>query len=132
MITHLLIPLLAAMAPFMLWPIEFFLPYPYIIEELAKALLIFPVLKISRKSDQIILVVTVGVIFALSESVLYLANIFLVGDISTFLIRFGLTIPFHALTALVIWFPAVFNRKFIVLGLIAAGVTHYIFNLLVG
>ncbi|KKU27764.1 MAG: hypothetical protein UX42_C0024G0020 [Microgenomates group bacterium GW2011_GWC1_46_20] len=32
-----LLPLFAAIAPFLIWPIEFVLPYPHIIEELVKA-----------------------------------------------------------------------------------------------
>lgn len=45
---NLLIPLFASILPFVLWPIELALPYPHIIEELAKAALVFVVIKEGR------------------------------------------------------------------------------------
>jgi hypothetical protein len=127
--TYLVVPLLAAISPFLLWPVEIFLPYPYVFEELVKAFLILPILKMEKKSDQAVLVLATGAIFALSEAVLYLSNIFLVGDISTFGARLAVTLPFHALTAFVIWLPASLNKKFVVFGFIAAMGMHYAFNL---
>ena len=126
-----LLPLFASIVPFLLWPIELLLPFPYIIEEVAKSTLIFPLLKLSNNTAKIKLTILIGVIFAVSEAVLYLFNIYLVGDIKTFALRLIITVPLHVLTSLSILAPALLNRRLIVLGLISAIVLHYIFNLFI-
>lgn len=126
-----LLPLFASIMPFLLWPIELLLPFPYIIEEVAKSTLIFRLLKLSNNFAKIKLTILIGVIFAVSETVLYLFNIYLVGDIKTFALRLIITVPLHVLTSLSILAPALLNRRLIVLGLIFAILLHYIFNLFI-
>ena len=55
----MLLPLFAAFAPFILWLVEVFLPYPHIVEELAKAIFIYPTVKYKSTSQRIVS----GVIF---------------------------------------------------------------------
>src|SRR3989344_9222617 len=124
MIPTLLVPLFAAMTPFLLWPVELLLPFPYIIEEIAKAILISSILLLTR-STQIRMAIIIGVLFAISESVLYLFNIYLVGDIKTLLLRLLLTIPLHVITTLVILIFAMATRKLLFLGLIIAMAIHF-------
>jgi RsiW-degrading membrane proteinase PrsW (M82 family) len=124
----LLTPLLALIAPFVVWPIELILPYPHIIEELAKAILVFTLLNLPERLTKIKLAILIGVLFAFSESVLYLFNIQLVGSIQTYFVRLLVTIPLHVITTLIILLPALKNKKLIIVGAIFASFVHYLFN----
>ncbi len=125
----MLTPLLALIAPFVVWPIELVLPYPHIIEELAKAILVFALLNLPERLTKIKLAILIGILFAFSESVLYLFNIQLVGNIQTYFIRLLVTIPLHVVTTLIILLPALKNKKLIIVGVIFASLVHYLFNL---
>jgi len=127
----LLAPLFSLFLPFLVWPVEYFFPYPFIVEEIAKGALIYFVATSREKINKIKMVAAIGVLFAFSETVLYLFNIYLVGNISTLLQRLMLTTSLHVVTSLIIYLPAMKNKKFIVLGVILAGLLHYFFNLLV-
>jgi RsiW-degrading membrane proteinase PrsW (M82 family) len=124
----LLTPLLALIAPFVVWPIELILPYPHIIEELAKAILVFTLLNLPERLTKIKLAILIGVLFAFSESVLYLFNIQLVGSIQTYFVRLLVTIPLHVITTLIILLPALKNKKLIIVGVLFASLVHYLFN----
>jgi len=125
----LLTPLLALIAPFVVWPIELILPYPHIIEELAKAVLVFTLLNLPERLEKIKLAILIGVLFAFSESVLYLFNIQLVGSMRTYFVRLLVTIPLHVITTLIILLPALKNKKLIIVGVLLAFLVHYLFNL---
>jgi RsiW-degrading membrane proteinase PrsW (M82 family) len=125
----LLTPLLALIAPFVVWPIELILPYPHIIEELAKAVLVFTLLDLPERLTKIKLAILIGVLFAFSESVLFLFNIQLVGNIQTYFVRLLVTIPLHVITTLIILLPALKNKKLIIVGVVFASLVHYLFNL---
>lgn len=124
-----LIPLVAAIAPFLVWPIETLLPYPYIVEEVLKAGLILFVIDIHSKSLQVKLATSAGALFAFSETILFIFNLSLKGDISTLLSRLLLTTLLHAGTFLIILIPTFKNRWLIIPGLGAAIIIHYFFNL---
>jgi RsiW-degrading membrane proteinase PrsW (M82 family) len=122
--------LTAFFLPYLLYPVEIILPYPHIIEEIAKATLIYFLLNEEEENKKRILYsLLFGLGFALTESIFYIFNIALVGTIGTFFVRLVITIPFHALTCLVIVLPALKNKKMIVLGLPAAMGIHYLYNL---
>jgi len=125
----LLTPLLALIAPFIVWPIELILPYPHIIEELAKAVLVFTLLDLPDRLTKIKLTILIGVLFAFSESVLYLFNIQMVGIMRTYFVRLLVTIPLHVITTLIILLPALKNKKLIIVGVLFASLIHYLFNL---
>ena len=125
----MLTPLFALIAPFIVWPIELILPYPHIIEELAKAVLVFTLLDLPERLTKIKLAILIGVLFAFSESILYLFNIQLVGNIQTYLVRLLVTIPLHVITTLIILLPALKNKKLIIVGVVFASLVHYLFNL---
>ncbi len=126
---YFLIPLVAAIAPFVIWPMELFLPYPYIIEEIAKGFLVFFALDCANRSLQVKTVLASAVLFTLSETVLYSLNIALVGDLSTLLIRFILTAILHSLTMLIILISAFKHKWFLPIGVAAAMLIHYFYNL---
>ncbi|OGM17961.1 hypothetical protein A2V61_00290 [Candidatus Woesebacteria bacterium RBG_19FT_COMBO_47_8] len=128
----LLAPLFSLFLPFLVWPVEYFFPYPFIVEEIAKGVLIYFVATSREKIDKIKMVAAIGVLFAFSETVLYLFNIYLVGNISTLLQRLMLTTSLHVITSLIIYLPAIRNKKYIVLGVVLAGVLHYFFNFYIG
>ena len=127
-----LVPLVAAITPFIIWPIELFLPYPYIIEEIAKGILVFFVINLPDKSTQLKLVLTSAVLFTLSETVLYILNISLVGNLSTLPTRFILTVLLHSLTMLIILISSFKHKWLMPTGVAAAMLIHYFYNLIVG
>jgi len=126
----ILVPLFAAITPFILWPIEIILPYPYIVEEISKAILIFFLLKLPNR-EKILGTIMIGFLFSFSETVLYLFNVFSVGSLQTLFLRFIFTTPMHIVTSLIILSSALINKNLIILGVIIAALVHYIFNLLV-
>jgi hypothetical protein len=128
-----LAPLFALFLPAFIWPIELILPYPYLVEEIAKGLLIFWIISSDETTTlKLKIVVAVGVLFSFSELVLYLFNIYLVGDLSTIFVRLALTTFLHVVTSLIIFIPGIKDRRLMVLGLILAVVIHYLFNYYIG
>jgi hypothetical protein len=129
----MLIPLFASMAPFLVWPFELVLPYPYIVEELVKGVFVLFIFRSSSNSAaKIRMAALVGFLFAFSESVMYMNNILLVGTLWTLVQRLLLTIPLHIVTMLIILFSGMKKKAFLPLGIIAAMLLHYFFNLFVG
>jgi hypothetical protein len=127
-----LILLFALFLPFLLWPIEQFFPYPYIVEEFSKMLLILVVISEGEnKRDWIKTSIVLGALFAFTEGVFFLLNIALVGNVNTFIYRLLITVPFHAISSFLIVLPALYKKKLIIVGFLAASVFHYIFNILI-
>lgn len=124
-----LLPLLAAIAPFFLWPVELIFPYPHLVEELIKTLLVVPLLDQRRKSAPIKTLFLLGFLFAFSESVLYLFNI---GSLDVFFQRLLITVPLHIITFLLIFLPTLKNKKLLPLGTILAILVHYLCNFYIG
>lgn len=125
-----LIPLYAIILPFIVWIIEIFLPYPFFIEELAKGFLVFLIVKNKVElSKKVYLVLSVGILFTLSESILYLFNIYYAQELSIFFQRILLTGVLHVTTSLIILFSVLKKKYLIVLGLAAAIIIHYLYNL---
>ncbi len=128
---NVLLPLMALMAPFLVWPIEFFLPYPHIIEELVKAMFALFIIKEPNKSKQILLALIVGTLFALSETVFYFFNFFQLASPLSLIFRFLLTSTLHSLTIVIIILSTFINKKLIFFGLLFAILVHYLYNLYV-
>lgn len=129
----MIIILFGAILPLVLWPVEVLFPYPHIVEEIAKGMLVYWILTtVSGKTTQIKIAILVATAFAFSESILYLFNILQVGTGWTFLNRLLLTIPFNILTILVMLFLGMWKRWFLTFGILAAILLHYGFNLFVG
>lgn len=124
--------LLAVVLPLFLIPIVKMSGYSEIIEEIAKALIIFfVILGFSTFRKKIGGVIIFGFLFALSESIFYMNNIFQLGNFDIFWQRLILTIPLHIITALIILLPALKNKSLIFIGLFAAIGIHLLFNLLI-
>src|SRR3989344_3576571 len=92
-----LVILYSLVGPFLVWPLEYFLPYPYVIEELFKVV----VVKFTKSNFKSYILA--GIAFALTETILYSFNINLFGRISLFFIRFIATSLLHSVTFLIIF-----------------------------
>lgn len=125
---NLVIPLFAAAGVFFLWLVELFLPYPWVIEELFKFLLVWYVVKKSGPGSRFPLVLASGLAFSISEALFYLFNYLPQGNLAPFLIRLAITVPMHLLTFVLLYLGL---RKRTVFGLAALVLSmglHYWFN----
>ena len=129
-LTQWWIALVAAVAPFFIWPLEMLLPYPAVIEETAKLLMVRLVNRDVPKEQQLSLVLGIGILFGGSETLLYLFNAMLLGNLTVIVWRVLLTIPMHLVTTLVIFWG--FRKHLWWLGWIVAMLIHGGFNYLVG
>ncbi len=118
----------ALIAPLALIPVEKVLPYPYIIEEIFKIILVIFILKLSPKSFQIKLVIFIGFLFAFSENFFYLPNFIESGNFQLFFQRFVLASLLHVLTILIILIPSQKKRCLIFPATALAMVVHYFYN----
>jgi len=119
-------------APFFIIPIVKIVGYSEVIEEILKALVVVFVLNNFKPLPKRIKNVTLFILsFGLSESLLYLNYACQLGNIDIFWQRIVLTIPMHIVTALIILFSALKNKKTIILGIIVSLVIHLSFNFLV-
>jgi hypothetical protein len=123
-----ILPLFALIAPFVLWPIEYYLPYPFVFEEIAKGILVYFVISDKSIKNKVTAVIIATLLFSVSESFLYLINIYQLGNISTLFTRFILTAPMHIITSLVILFIANKDKRLIPLAVVITGVIHLFFN----
>ena len=120
---------LSVAAPFLLWPVEIFLPYPHLLEEVLKLVLVLMILKKSGSfSGQIGLGLASGALFAFSESVLYFLGIFQIGQPVLFFQRLALTIPLHTGTTLLILLFGLKKKEFVLVGFLLAVALHYGYN----
>ncbi|MBU0648537.1 PrsW family intramembrane metalloprotease [Patescibacteria group bacterium] len=119
--------------PLILMPIVKIVDYSEIIEEIAKALVVFfLIIKLPGLKQKIWLGILFGFFFGLSESIFYLNNIFQLGDLGVFWQRFLLTVPMHVMTVLVVLWFGLKNKKWIILGMMIAIIFHLTFNMILG
>ena len=105
--------------PMIVWFIEQVLLFPALIEEAVKALVVYR--SASRRQA-----FGLGLVFGLSETVLFLINANLLNNMSAIFWRLLLTVPMHGVTAGMI---VVFGKRYWWLGLMLAILTHWLFNL---
>lgn len=118
--------------PMILIFITHFTGYSEIIEEIAKAsVILFFILNIPKFKWQIFITIIFAFLFGLSESILYLNNIFQIGNFNIFWQRFLTAVPMHIVTSLIILFSARFGKKFIFIGLTLAVALHLFYNILI-
>lgn len=126
----LLLPLYSAVLPFLLWPLEYFFPYPHLVEEVAKGLLLwFLVGSELTNKKKILMAAIVGGTFGVSESMFYIFNASMSGGVRMLMMRFLIVTPMHMLTSVVIVLPALRSKRLIGLGLFGAILIHSVFNL---
>lgn len=122
--------LVALSSPLILLPIEKFLPYPSFIEEFVKLIIVLIVIKAARQFSSWVWVLIAGFLFALSESILYLINIFALGDLTLFPKRLILTSGLHICTMILMYFLGKKSYLGLLIGFIVAILIHHFFNLL--
>lgn len=116
-----LIILSSLAGPFLLWPLEYFFALPYVVEEAFK----FFVVKFTKGSAKDY--VLAGVLFALTETILYSININLLGRPTLFLVRFVSTSLLHSMTFLII-FKFSGKKWSMPIGFMLAILIHYLYN----
>jgi len=70
------------------------------------------------------------VFFSLSETILYLNNIYISGEYAFVWGRILLTLPMHILTAIIIFTFGLKDRRYLFLGFVIAVLIHMFFNFL--
>lgn len=121
--------LIGLFGPFLVWPLEKFLPYPHIIEELFKVAVVYFILKSKPTfKDGLKSAIFAGISFAATETALYSLNINAYGSISLLFTRFFTTSLLHCLTFAVIYLSGRRNWG-LLLGFAAAILIHYFYNL---
>lgn len=121
-----MIYILSLVGPFFLLLVEKLLPYPFIIEEIYKFLLI-------ERSKQLkaINISIAGILFSLSEAVFYFMNPIYQNSPDKILTRLLLVTPMHLTTMLVMFYSMRKNKPaYKYMGLIAAVLIHLSFNYL--
>ena len=120
---------MALVAPFLVFIIELFLPYPYIVEEAIKAILVFQLIDLKNKKNQLTITVFMGILFSLTETVFYFFNFFMLTSLTPLIERLVLTTLLHTFTIVIILLSTWINKKLLPIGVLLAMVIHYIYNL---
>jgi len=123
--------LLSLAGPLFLIPVENIFPYPWLVEELFKLIIVWLILKSKPGRNYLLLAIFAGLLFAFSETVFYLVNIFALGNLGLVPKRLVLTSFLHSGTILLM---AVFGKKGSwrwIIGFLGAVLIHGIYNLLV-
>jgi len=115
--------------PMLLIPIVAVTGYSEVVEESVKALVVvYLIAKLASTKSKILAAVLFGLLFGLSESMLYLTNILQVGDMNVFVYRLMFTMPMHTATVLLMTLATLRVRWYILFGLVNAIILHLIFN----
>ena len=104
------------LGPFLVWPLEIFSPYPYLVEEIFKASVVW----FGPKNLKLYFVS--GIAFAFSETVLYTMNSYFSPT------RLLITSLLHSTTFLIIYISTIKDRRLIFIGLIISIFVHYVYN----
>lgn len=123
--------LLALASPLLLLPVEKILPYPHFIEEVIKLVIVGVIIKTEKQTKRNLWfwIFMVGFLFAISESILYLVNIFALGDLMAFPKRLVLTGGLHIGTVMLMYLLGRKKYAGLFVGFIIAIAIHYFFNI---
>lgn len=119
--------IIALVSPILLVPVEKILPYPFLIEEIFKYVLLLLINK--KKNTFLIESLLVGAFFNLTETFLYLPNAIVTGDILFLLERLLITGSMHVVTCGVMYFGIKKNKYLGFVTLVLAIIIHFLFNL---
>lgn len=126
------VPVSAAFLPFLVWPVEMLLPYPAVIEELAKGYLVWLVVKQGPRTGGWQTTLSIGLLFGGSETLLYTVNAILAGSLEALVVRVLLTMPMHTVTVMVMYWLGQRGKIWFGVGLVLAMAMHWGFNQWVG
>lgn len=122
--------IIALIAPIVLIPVEHVLNYPFVIEELIKFIAICIIILHSKqiKGNYWIFALLVGIIFTVSESILYISDYLIEGELSELPLRLFLTGTLHSTTSSLMYAAGRKSWLLLILAVIASIVIHYYFN----
>lgn len=123
-----LIIISSLIAPLILMPFGSFLPFPYILEEIAKAIILIFILKIPGVATQSKIVIASALLFSLSESLFFFANAFAGGYSVLFTEKLITTFSLHTTTFLILYLPTLINKRLLIITLPIAIYIHFLFN----
>ncbi len=130
--SKIILVVLALAMPLLLIPLEQVWPYPHLIEELVKFGLVLALVRLSPRPARLwTWTVGLGLAFALSETVFYLMNFWLLGSVATLWLRMVLTGLLHVLTLLLILSGMKKGMLWSFAGLGATMTVHYLYNLFI-
>ena len=122
--------LYAFAAPIAAMAVEQILMEPWLVEEIIKALVVTRASQIPEKYLKTALIA--GFLFGISETMLYIVNVSLLGFADPLGWRLLFTVPMHAITALVFAYFSRGKGWWMVIGLTMSMAIHGIFNVVVG
>ena len=118
--------------PLFLIPVVALTGYSEVVEELAKlAVIYFAILPLPNARLKFLVAAGFGLLFGLSENVLYFYSATQAGSLTTLLERCLITVPLHILTSVTILAAAQIRKRYIWVGCIVAVLLHLGFNWLV-
>jgi len=133
--TQVILALLASFsAPLFLLPIEKLYPFPYLLEELVKLIIVEAIINAEKKikDNFVVWVILAGVLFTISESVFYLTNILANGNLILLPKRLILTGTLHLGTILLLYVFLKKNLFWAIVGLSSTILIHYFYNSVIG
>jgi len=123
----LLLSAICLFAPFPLLIVEQLLPFPFLIEEIFR----YFVVKNTPEKNNWLYPIVFGILFSLSETMLYLVNFFKLGNFENLFLRIILTTSLHTgLFVLMYFFRS--RKALSILFLVNAIIIHYLYNFQVG
>lgn len=120
------LPIISSVSVYIALFLESFLPYPYLVEEFIKAILIFPLTR--KRGKYIYLAILIGFFFGLSEAFLYSFNLFLVSSFEFLILRIFSSMFLHTITSIVFYYISRLHKYSFVLALITTIVIHFGYN----
>ncbi|MFC1654097.1 hypothetical protein ACFL1M_04585 [Patescibacteria group bacterium] len=122
--------LFAFVAPAFALFVEQIVYEPWLVEEIIKAVIIIRASMLDDKFLKIAL--AAGVIFGISEAMLYIVNLSFLGNLEPLGWRLLFTVPMHAMTMLVFAYFSRGRGWWMVVGLSLSMAIHGMFNAIVG
>ena len=121
--------LASAALPFLLFPVEVLFPFPFIVEEVAKLLIVVFVIKSTSKFDSGLKTIAASsIMLTLSESFFYFPNIYMVGNVATIFKRIALAGTMHTVTFLLLYVMIRKSKYLAPIALLMASIIHYLYN----
>lgn len=122
--------LYAFVAPVAAMAIEQLIFEPWLIEEIVKAVVVMRASQLEEKYVKTAFLA--GLVFGISETILYIVNVSMLGQLDPIGWRLIFTVPMHAATALVFAYFSKGKGWWMVIGLSLSMAIHGIFNAVVG
>lgn len=122
----LILSAICLFAPFPLLIIEKILPFPFLIEEIFR----YWIVKNTPQKNVWFYPIILGVLFSLSETMLYLVNFFQLGNFDNLLLRIVLTTSLHTGLFILMYYFRSKKTLFWVI-FVNAVIIHYLYNVYV-